>query len=238
MKTRRSYALARSVGVTLAFLLMLAVGLLLTGPEAVAEAGSEDATAGEAAPGQAADPVEGIKVHGHWTIEVRDPDGTLVERREFDNALDPNAGNQTLTRILGRDQTVGNWQVWTTSPSAGEVCEEPAGTPIVVCYIVEAGDPDAVDNNYFQTLSLSLSSAPDPDSFNLSGYLTAQRDGSIEIVETRVDTCGSATAPDACVGAIIPPVEGMFVVTMTTLPSPIPVLTGQQVLVNVVISFS
>jgi len=30
---------------------------------------------------------EGIKVHGRWTIEVREPDGTVVERREFENAL-------------------------------------------------------------------------------------------------------------------------------------------------------
>ncbi len=28
-------------------------------------------------------PSEGIKVHGHWVIEVRDPDGTLVTRQEL-----------------------------------------------------------------------------------------------------------------------------------------------------------
>ena len=30
---------------------------------------------------------EGIKVHGHWTIEVRNPDGKVVTHREFENAL-------------------------------------------------------------------------------------------------------------------------------------------------------
>ncbi|HSP63214.1 MAG TPA: hypothetical protein VLQ90_09555, partial [Pyrinomonadaceae bacterium] len=30
---------------------------------------------------------EGIKVHGHWTIDVRNPDGTLVTHREFENDL-------------------------------------------------------------------------------------------------------------------------------------------------------
>src|SRR6267378_4379919 len=29
---------------------------------------------------------EGITVHGHWTIDVRNPDGTLVTHREFENA--------------------------------------------------------------------------------------------------------------------------------------------------------
>src|SRR4051812_28098741 len=30
---------------------------------------------------------EGVTLRGHWVIEVRNPDGTLVTRREFDNAL-------------------------------------------------------------------------------------------------------------------------------------------------------
>jgi hypothetical protein len=32
---------------------------------------------------------EGINVHGHWTIEVRNPDGSFVRHVEFENALDP-----------------------------------------------------------------------------------------------------------------------------------------------------
>ncbi|HEY6273708.1 MAG TPA: hypothetical protein VIX19_17145 [Terriglobales bacterium] len=32
---------------------------------------------------------EGITVHGHWTIEVRNPDGSLVRHIEFENSLDP-----------------------------------------------------------------------------------------------------------------------------------------------------
>jgi Na+-transporting methylmalonyl-CoA/oxaloacetate decarboxylase gamma subunit len=35
---------------------------------------------------------EGIKVHGHWTIEVKNPDGKLVTHREFENSLAPNNG--------------------------------------------------------------------------------------------------------------------------------------------------
>jgi hypothetical protein len=31
---------------------------------------------------------EGIKVHGHWTIEVRNPDGALVRHVEFENSID------------------------------------------------------------------------------------------------------------------------------------------------------
>ena len=30
---------------------------------------------------------QGIKVHGHWVLQVKNADGTLGERREFDNSL-------------------------------------------------------------------------------------------------------------------------------------------------------
>jgi hypothetical protein len=32
---------------------------------------------------------EGITVHGHWTIDVKNPDGKLVKHVEFENSLDP-----------------------------------------------------------------------------------------------------------------------------------------------------
>jgi len=32
-------------------------------------------------------PLEGITVHGHWTIVVRNADGSIVSRQEFENAL-------------------------------------------------------------------------------------------------------------------------------------------------------
>ena len=32
---------------------------------------------------------EGITVHGHWTIEVRNQDGSLARHVEFENSLDP-----------------------------------------------------------------------------------------------------------------------------------------------------
>jgi len=236
MKTRRSFALAGSFELALALAFMLAVAVLSTGSEAAAEASSEGGSAGQAAPSQAGDQAEGIKVHGHWIVEVRDPDGSLVERQEFDNAL-LQSGSQILTRILGRDQSVGNWTLRTLSQSS-PVCENPAGTPIDTCFIAEPGDPfAAAQNHYFETLSVGISGSA-PFSLNLSGYLTAQRDGTIESVFSVVNSCGSATAPDACVGAAAPIFEQQSVLTFTNLPSPVAVLTGQQVLVNVVISFS
>jgi hypothetical protein len=42
---------------------------------------------------------EGIKVHGHWTIEVRNPDGTVATHREFENSLSP-TGAAFLANLL------------------------------------------------------------------------------------------------------------------------------------------
>lgn len=44
---------------------------------------------------------EGIKVHGDWVIEVLNPDGTLVTRHEFKNALTAD-GKQFLANLLAQ----------------------------------------------------------------------------------------------------------------------------------------
>lgn len=52
-----------------------------------------------AAPGKPAS--EGIKVHGHWVLQVKNADGTLGERREFDNSLaGTNSGGQNGAQAL------------------------------------------------------------------------------------------------------------------------------------------
>src|SRR5437879_3747133 len=47
----------------------------------------EAVPAEQVAAAPAGGPQEGIQVHGAWTIDVREPDGTLVEHREFENAF-------------------------------------------------------------------------------------------------------------------------------------------------------
>jgi hypothetical protein len=42
---------------------------------------------------------EGIKVHGHWVIDVKNPDGSLAAHRDFENSIFYD-GNQLLTDIL------------------------------------------------------------------------------------------------------------------------------------------
>jgi hypothetical protein len=79
----------------------------------------------------------GIKVHGHWTIEVRDPDGKLVTHHEFENALQPD-GVLGLAEVLGRVQTVGFWAVQVFSATFGGPCLY--NNAMFGCRMVESGD--------------------------------------------------------------------------------------------------
>jgi hypothetical protein len=45
---------------------------------------------------------EGIKVHGHWMIEVKNPDGTVVTHREFENSIQQNGQLGIGALLAGR----------------------------------------------------------------------------------------------------------------------------------------
>ena len=67
-------------------------------------------TANVAAQG-ASGPREGIKVQGHWIIEVQNPDGTMAHRREFENRLVPPVVRR-LSQILGLAAVPSSWLIW------------------------------------------------------------------------------------------------------------------------------
>jgi len=48
---------------------------------------------------------DGIQVHGHWTVTVTNPDGTLDAVHEFDNELN-SAGKNVLRALLGGDSKI------------------------------------------------------------------------------------------------------------------------------------
>jgi hypothetical protein len=75
-----------------------------TTPKPAAELG---VSAGQAAPkGQS----EGITVHGRWVIEVKNPDGTVVTHREFENAIVP-GGEGYLAALLAGNNSPGGLSI-------------------------------------------------------------------------------------------------------------------------------
>jgi hypothetical protein len=76
---------------------------------------------------------EGIKVHGRWTIDVKNPDGSLARHVEFENGLCLNSqigslgGDLFLVQALAGQWVPGSWVVEFGTPAV------PAGTPPPAC---------------------------------------------------------------------------------------------------------
>jgi hypothetical protein len=208
-------------------------------PQAVPVVASVVGEVQEAVPeAQRGGPGEGIQVHGHWTIEVREPDGSVARRSEFQNALH-SGGRQILASLLGRGGSIGLWRLIVIgNASANFPCQQPVGTPNS-CIIAEPLD-NTSGNNVFKVAPNNLMvmpGSPDASKTHLSGSFIVQRDGNISRVETfQPLVCLPTVAPASCG----PGGSGVLSITftLTDLASPVPVVTGQQVLVSVTFSFS
>jgi hypothetical protein len=174
---------------------------------------------------------EGIAVHGHWVIEVKNPDGTLVERREFENALVPGFGAPTLAKILSRTNSVGGWKITlygvpvTQSPFLTETSTRTEGVLVESTYT-------RTYPYYFNNLTVSLSA--DTNGCVLSGTVTAAINGNIGRVKTHVIMLPSSQPPSSIYTGGVSTND----VTETTLASPISLTAGQLVTVTVTFSFS
>lgn len=164
-------------------------------------------------------PVQGVKVHGHWVIEVRNADGTLHERREFENALHKD-GSLLLAGLLIRAPALNGltgtfWGVvLRLSPTSSNLCA--SGTPTQVVCVTESGHPGTA-GHLFKNLNLDATTG----AFVLKGSAVLANAGTIVTVGTTVGT---------------EQVELQF--TSTDLASPISVEATQTVSVTVTISFS
>lgn len=170
---------------------------------------------------------EGIKVHGHWTIEVRNPDGKLVTHREFENALD-NFGGRLLAQYLARNETVGQWNVALLAGNTFLYIDEPGPA---------AGAPNPGTVIGVLTVSVSANGA-----LVLSGTGTAPISATITSVSSQTSSCSANIAPSMCNVASGNETGGSLGVlpylTSATLASPVSVTAGQTIAVTVNISFS
>jgi hypothetical protein len=172
---------------------------------------------------------QSIKVHGHWTIEVRNPDGTLATRREFENAYSP--GN-FLASILARSGSVGTWAVTLVGGGVTPPCVS-SGLP-VNCTINEVGSPVNPGAPDFATLTLSTNLG----ALVLSGNATAQAAGTINSVVTVGTLCPATTPPaTSCYFGTSSNFTVFNLVSGSANP-PINVSLGQIIQVTVTISFS
>jgi hypothetical protein len=142
-------------------------------------------------------PQEGITVHGHWVIEVRNPNGTLAARREFENSL-VNIGKSTLVRLLSRTGSAGLWEiVFDGGPSGANggcgaqkscaICEATPASIFAETVIVGTGITRI-------PLPVNVSF---PTMLQLKGTGTATEAGTISRVFTRLGICSNTDSPAA-----------------------------------------
>ena len=199
---------------------------------------SADRTGARKAAPEAGGTREGIKVHGAWTIDVRNPDGTLASHTEFRNSL-TSSGPFTLINILTRVNSVGLWTVELATAGVTGLCS-PGGTIFLgSCFIHEPASTRTTFTFFGVTgpipglfKTLTVSSVPGAYIL-LEGTATASLTDKIVEVKTTLDLCPPGTLPTGSCGG------GASTFTSAFIPSGgVSVQAGQIVQVKVMISFS
>lgn len=207
---------------------------------------------------------EGIKVHGHWTIEVRNPDGSMTRHLEFENALDPgftasNSGGQSIVvpggaaylsgLLSGQWSGPGNnaapfLEIYLVGPAGLNSLASNSNAPCTqggefpgACIIAPGygGVQGAGGAGLSNDLSITpLGAPPAFTGLRLTGDVGATQNGQISMVLTIVYSL-SCTASFPNCGA--PRIASLT--SSTNFPgAPISVSAGQTIAVTVNISFS
>ena len=186
---------------------------------------------------------DGIHVVGAWTLTVTNPDGSVVERREFHNDL---RDSRLLVNLLSRQITQGTWLVslYSGSTNSGDttgICTDSSNND-AACITVEARGTEFQDSpNIFKNLAIEnyYEFNTGIRSFRMTGQITASNEGIIRVVETGASTCDQTIAATACQGGVTGGSSiGVVLFTRRDLgDEALTVAAGQTVNVQVDISF-
>jgi hypothetical protein len=195
---------------------------------------------------------QSLKMHGHWIIDIKNPDGTLAHHHEFENSIQYDGQNYLIGLMSGYG-AAGNWEIYFSS--VGSVAStSPCNTAAYpYCAIVASttSQPGAFVCNGLYTCATGLTITPTfgvGPTLTLAGSIVATQAGSIGFVGTGMAACGgtagangyptaiSTITPAACYTSTTSQFSGTA--TSTTLASPIPVASGQIMQVTVILSLS
>ena len=174
--------------------------------------------------------VEGIHVQGHWKLVVKNPGGRIVLVRRFHN--DPTQANQAIATMLTRAYTPGYWFIRLGSSTVNGPACVANGSPDS-CLIIDPNDNGAYSSSASAFKTLVTSSSNFQDHITLTGSINAQRDGDVNTVDTNLGVCSRSVAPATACG-----LSSFWPFTGRTLGSPVSLVTGQQLLVTVTLTFT
>ena len=101
---------------------------------------------------------DGIKVHGHWTLDVQNADGTPASHNEIENELQP-GGASALSGLLGRAFTPTSWRLELAGAGGAGACirtAPPTSPSLVTFTLAEPGATfDQSTNTWTQTQQLA-----------------------------------------------------------------------------------
>ncbi len=180
-------------------------------------------------------PQEGIKVHGHWVVEVSNPDGTLADRREFENALA--GGDQNLASMLARVSVPGRWELFVTSvPGDVSPCQGGTGTPFTNwCRLIESAASNPTNGT---AESRDLVVTFNGDRVSITGTITALVDSVVGRVATSFGNCSASTTVANCNSAGSAVLFSDASLGFPGKPPKVPVVAGQIIKLTVTFTFS
>jgi len=195
---------------------------------------------------------QGIKVHGHWTIDVKNPDGTLVEHRDFENSIQYD-GQNYLVGLLSGYAVNGGYGIYFSNATASTTNAVCTSGQYPYCAIVQSttagpGIFACISYTCVGGLTVTPTFGLGP-TIKLAGTITAPNAGSIAQVFTSPAGCNAAGSttyfpttvatitPAACMASNNSTSLG-GTMTLATLSSPISVVAGQIIQISVTLSFS
>jgi hypothetical protein len=192
--------------------------------------GSSTGTLSTTVTASSGNPSEGIVVHGYWTVDVFNPDGSLAEHREFENTF-IEAGKDLFTDIIARQSVPGRWSiVFGGTPT--HPCLENGKD--VLCNIGEVNET-IVSTALFKNLTVTKTGGGNTAVLMLSGSATIANATNISLVATNLGFCGGSFSPAECANAVS--YGATYQITYAEVSPKIAVQAGQIVQVTVKISF-
>jgi len=219
-------------------------------PVAAVPAGAQQANAQQSKPGNN----EGIRVHGHWIIDVRNPDGSLAEHRDFENSL-AGYGSELLAALMSGYAVPSDYAIFVSS-GGNAPCTQVADAAVIYAYqacglvrSLTTLPASALCQYYtcFTTLTYTptlIDSSATGSQLVFSGAFVASQAGTISSVSTLFGTCPAnllqasslaTVTPAAC--STTPGIGGYRTMTAAAVTT-VNIAANQIVQVTVTISFS
>lgn len=196
---------------------------------------------------------QGVTLHGHWVINVKNPDGTLAQHRDFENSLETD-GQGFLVGLMSGYLVPGDYMLVIGASSGTSACN----ATYQFCGIVHnlSTYPALGYCSVYYCTGSSLNYAYNfgtgfggPFSMVLSGSITANQTGTIGAVYSLISTCANigfsgsvnpstieTNSPATCVTQTSP--EPWYGPLTQAGITPVAVASGQIIQVTVTFTFS